>query len=196
MELVFHWITQHGYLGIFSLLAIGVFGIPVPDEGVLGFSGYLVYKDKLNIFPTFVSAYLGSIFGITLTYALGRIFSKSLVTKYGSTFRETEDSIDRIHRWFNSMGRWVLLFGYFIPGIRQVAAFTAGTSKLGFPVFSLFTYTGAFLWSVVYIASGYYLGEEWIRLSTNIRHALILGLTVLFLLLGCYVLIKQKKSNS
>jgi membrane protein DedA with SNARE-associated domain len=191
MELVVHWITQHGYLGIFSLLAIGVFGIPVPDEGVLGFSGYLVYKNKLNIVPAFISAYLGSIFGITLTYGLGRMFGKGLVAKYGTTFHVTEEKLNRIHRWFNRMGRWVLLFGYFIPGMRQMAAFTAGTSKLGFPVFSLFTYTGAFLWSLAYIASGYYLGEEWIRLSTNIRHVLVACLTVLVLSLGCYLLVKR-----
>ncbi len=191
MELVVHWITQHGYLGIFSLLAIGVFGIPVPDEGVLGFSGYLVYKNKLNIVPAFISAYLGSVFGITMTYGLGRIFGKGLVAKYGSTFHLTEEKLNRIHRWFNRMGRWVLLFGYFIPGMRQIAAFTAGTSKLGFPVFSLFTYTGAFLWSLAYIASGYYLGEEWIRLSTNIRHVLVACLAVLVLSLGCYLLVKR-----
>lgn len=191
MELVVHWITQHGYLGIFSLLAIGVFGIPVPDEGVLGFSGYLVYKNKLNIVPAFISAYLGSVFGITMTYGLGRIFGKGLVAKYGSTFHVTEEKLNRIHRWFNRMGRWVLLFGYFIPGMRQIAAFTAGTSKLGFPVFSLFTYTGAFLWSLAYIASGYYLGEEWIRLSTNIRHVLVACLAVLVLSLGCYLLVKR-----
>ncbi|HWP94076.1 MAG TPA: DedA family protein [Thermodesulfobacteriota bacterium] len=191
MELVVHWITQHGYLGIFSLLAIGVFGIPVPDEGVLGFSGYLVYKNKLNIVPAFISAYLGSVFGITMTYGLGRIFGKGLVAKYGSTFHVTEEKLNRIHRWFNRMGRWVLLFGYFIPGMRQIAAFTAGTSKLGFPVFSLFTYTGAFLWSLAYIASGYYLGEEWIRVSTNIRHVLVACLAVLVLSLGCYLLVKR-----
>ena len=191
MELVVHWITQHGYLGIFSLLAIGVFGVPIPDEGVLGFSGYLVYKNKLNIVPAFISAYLGSVFGITMTYGLGRIFGKSLVAKYGTTFHVTEEKLNRIHRWFNRMGRWVLLFGYFIPGMRQIAAFTAGTSKLGFPVFSLFTYTGAFLWSLAYIASGYYLGEEWIRLSTNIRHVLVACLAVLVVSLGCYLLVKR-----
>jgi membrane protein DedA with SNARE-associated domain len=33
------WIVQHGYLGLGSLLALGVIGVPVPDEVLLTFAG-------------------------------------------------------------------------------------------------------------------------------------------------------------
>ena len=41
-ETAFHWISQHGYVGIFSLLVFGIIGLPVPDEWLLTFSGYLI----------------------------------------------------------------------------------------------------------------------------------------------------------
>jgi membrane protein DedA with SNARE-associated domain len=39
-----HWISQYGYVGIFSLLMLGIIGVPVADEALLAFSGYLVFK--------------------------------------------------------------------------------------------------------------------------------------------------------
>ena len=38
------WITQYGYLAIFCLLMFGIVGLPVPDETLLTFTGYLVFK--------------------------------------------------------------------------------------------------------------------------------------------------------
>ena len=39
---VLAWISQYGYLAIFLLLVMGIVGLPVPDETLLTFTGYLV----------------------------------------------------------------------------------------------------------------------------------------------------------
>ena len=41
---VLAWIAQYGYLAIFCLLVFGIVGLPVPDETLLTFTGYLVFK--------------------------------------------------------------------------------------------------------------------------------------------------------
>jgi len=66
-ETILRWVTEYGYIGIFSLLALGILGAPIPDEGVLAFAGYLVYEGKLQLFPILAAAFLGSGFGITLS---------------------------------------------------------------------------------------------------------------------------------
>ena len=38
------WITHYGYGAIFCLLALGIVGLPAPDETLLAFSGYLVSR--------------------------------------------------------------------------------------------------------------------------------------------------------
>jgi hypothetical protein len=35
-ETILRWVTEYGYIGIFSLLALGIIGAPIPDEGLLG----------------------------------------------------------------------------------------------------------------------------------------------------------------
>jgi membrane protein DedA with SNARE-associated domain len=179
-EIAFHWITQHGYAGIFSLLIFGIVGLPVPDEWLLTFSGYLVFKQTLMFVPTFGAAFLGSSCGITVSYTLGRIFDTYVLLKYGSYVHITPERLERVHSWFERRGRWTLLAGYFIPGVRHLTGYVAGASELRFSTFAVFAYTGAFCWAAVFITLGYFLGEEWNRVLQSIDETkfLMVGLAV------------------
>ena len=39
-----HAIKSYGYLGVFGSQMLGMFGLPVPDETILTFTGFLVHK--------------------------------------------------------------------------------------------------------------------------------------------------------
>ncbi len=179
-EIALHWITQHGYAGIFSLLVFGIIGLPVPDEWLLTFSGYLIFKHTLLFLPTFLSAFLGSACGITVSYLLGRVFDTYILVKYGWIFHLTPERLARVHSWFERRGRWTLLVGYFIPGVRHLTGYVAGVSELSYANFALFAYTGAFSWAALFITLGYFLGEEWNRVLGSFHETklILIGLAV------------------
>src|SRR6266540_5084458 len=158
---VFHWISQNGYPAIFFLLVLGIVGLPVPDETLLTFTGYLVFANHLHLFPAYLSAAGGSICGITISYLLGRTFGLALLNKYGRYIHLSEARINQAHQWFEHAGRWGLTFGYFIPGVRHFTAYAAGMSYLEFHIFALFAYAGALVWAATFITLGYFLGERW-----------------------------------
>ena len=87
MDILIHWIKSYGYLGVFASQMLGMFGLPVPDETILTFTGFLVYKDYLHPVPAVLAAYLGSICGITVNYLAGRFIGFPLLHKYGSFLR-------------------------------------------------------------------------------------------------------------
>jgi membrane protein DedA with SNARE-associated domain len=165
MELVAHWISQYGCAGIFCLLVLGIVGLPVPDETLLTFAGYLVFRGQLHAVPTVASALAGSICGITLSYGLGRLTGYLLIEKYGSKLHVKMERVHRVHDWFRRLGRFTLTFGYFVPGVRHLTAYVAGASELEWPVFAGFAYPGGALWSGTFITLGYVLGEQWNRVS-------------------------------
>jgi membrane protein DedA with SNARE-associated domain len=173
-EAAFQWVSQHGYAGIFSLLVFGIVGLPVPDEWLLTFSGYLVFKGTLLFIPTFGAAFLGSSCGITFSYLLGRLFDTYVLLKYGRYFHLTPERLDKVHGWFERRGRWTLLIGYFIPGVRHLTGYVAGASELRFANFALFAYSGAFCWAAVFITLGYVLGEEWNRVLQSLHETKLL----------------------
>jgi len=174
-EAALQWIVEHGYVGIFSLLTFGIVGLPVPDELLLTFSGYLVFNHTLRLVPTFLAAFLGSSCGITFSYLLGRIFDTYVIVKYGRVLHITQEKVDHVHAWFERRGRWILTVGYFVPGVRHLTGYIAGVSKLRPADFMLYAYSGAFCWAATFISLGYFLGEQWRSMETFYEGRLIVA---------------------
>ena len=177
METAQQLVSQYGHLAIFCLLVLGIVGLPVPDETLLTFAGYLVYKGHFNFLPTVATAYAGSICGITISYIIGRTGGLFLVHKYGGYVRLTPGRLDHVHQWFERMGRWALFFGYFMPGIRHFTAIVAGSSELEPHIFASFAYSGGLLWVLGFVSLGYFLGDQWTRTSAELD-SVLLWLTV------------------
>lgn len=157
---VVHWITNYGYFGIFFLLIFGIIGLPVPDEWLLVISGYLAFKNVLGLFPTLAIAAMGSAGGLTVSYFLGRTSSGFVIRKYGRWLSIDEEKIEKVQHWFENLGRWVLVVGPFIPGVRNLMGYVAGASKLGLRVFMQFAYTGALISSATFVTFGYVAGRH------------------------------------
>ncbi len=190
-DTILRWVIEYGYIGIFALLALGIVGAPIPDEGVLAFAGYLVSKGQLQLVPTMAAAFLGSICGITLSYGLGRTVGDYLITKFGPAVQITGDKVTHVHNWFDRVGKWGLLFGYYLPGVRHLIGFGAGVSKLPLSVFAWFAYTGGLIWSVTFIAAGYYLGREWTLVFGKVRPTLMIGSAMTVALFLLYIVVQQ-----
>ncbi len=193
MEIIFHWFAHHEYLGIFSLLILGIIGIPVPNETLLIFAGYLVYKGHLHPISTVVVAFLGAVCGISLSYTLGRTTGMYLIVKYGHIARITSDRFERVQYWFKRAGKWSLIFGYFIPHVRSLTGFIAGVSGLEPSVFILFAYIGGLIWSLTFISIGYFFGEKWVWLYIKIRHYMVISSGVAIILIFFYFLVQLRK---
>jgi membrane protein DedA with SNARE-associated domain len=195
MDVVFDWIAQYGYLALFALLMLGIVGLPVPDETLLTFAGYLIFKGELALMPTAAAAVLGSICGITLSYGLGRGFGPYLVDHIGPVAGIQPHDLDRMRGWYVRWGKYTLVVGYFVPGLRHLAALAAGSSTLPLAVFAPFAYTGGLLWSMTFLALGYGLGEEWAQMSPTIHHWLSFAAGIVLVGLVIFLAVQKKRSG-
>jgi membrane protein DedA with SNARE-associated domain len=154
------WITDYGYFGIFFLLILGILGLPVPDEWLLVISGYLAFKNVLGFLPTVIVAVLGSAFGLTMSYVLGRTSGGFLIRRYGHWLSIDDEKIQKTQHWFHNLGRWILVLGPFVPGVRNLMGYVAGAAKLRLHVFARFAYVGALISSVSFVTFGYLVGRH------------------------------------
>jgi membrane protein DedA with SNARE-associated domain len=185
---VLAWISHYGYPAIFCLLMLGIVGLPVPDETLLTFTGYLIYSRHFSLVPAFATVLAGTMCGITLSYVLGRTFGLALIHRFGKYIHLTEARLAKAHRFFERVGHWSLTFGYFVPGVRHLTAYAAGVSTVQPHIFAVFAYLGAFLWATTFLSLGYFLGDRWEVVSAQIHHHLMIatcivgGLVVLYLI--------------
>jgi len=166
------WVGQYGYPAIFFLLIGGIVGFPVPDQLLLVISGYLVLTKALSLAPTLFTAVLGSICGITLSYLLGRGSGNYLAKSHFAASR-----LENARRWFERFGGWTLVFGYFVPGIRNLIGFTSGMMRLKPRFFAPYAYSGAVISSLTCVGLGYFFGSQanWALASAG-RFALLLAM--------------------
>jgi membrane protein DedA with SNARE-associated domain len=182
------WISQYGYFAVFFLLMLGIVGLPVPDETLLAFSGYLAFKGNLSLPLAFAAAWAGSTCGITISYYLGRTFGLKLIHRYGRYVRITEEHVMKAHAWFDRVGHWGLTFGYFVPGVRHLTAYAAGMSEVTPRQFALFAYSGGFLWAATFISIGYFLGERWKAVEGEIHRYAVMFTIIAAVALAGYLI--------
>lgn len=188
----FEWIGRYGYAGIFFLLMLGIVGIPVPDEAILTFVGYLTFKGDLALLPSLGAAFSGSAAGISLSYGLGRLFGSQVIAKLGPLLHLSPEHLTNGQLWIQRWGKYALLVAYFIPGVRHLAALLTGASGLRLSAFAPFAYCGALLWSTTFIAIGYGLGEEWSRIAPLVhRTVMIVAGTVLLAIIAGLLIIRR-----
>jgi membrane protein DedA with SNARE-associated domain len=189
MDTLLNWIPEYGYPALFVLLMLGLVGLPIPDETLLAFSGYLIFTNQLAPMPTMATAFLGSICGITISYAIGRCLGLYFVHTVGRRLRIGHDDMDKVNAWYMRWGKYALFFGYFVPGVRHLVAIVAGSSNLPLVIFMPFAYTGALIRAATFLGLGYGLGETWAHASATVQQDLaVAGGIVVVVLIGLLVL--------
>jgi membrane protein DedA with SNARE-associated domain len=191
-------ITQYSYFGIFIALGLGIVGLPIPDETLMAYAGFLVFSGKLNYIYTITVAYMGTSCGITIGYFLGRRFGNPFIKRYASKMHVNPDDIQDAENFYNRYGKFALFIGYFIPGIRHLTAIFAGISLMPYRTFAMFAYTGGFVWTITLVSLGYFLGEKW-RHVYMYSHRFIIPLvlfSIVVLIIGIYwKTMKAKRSK-
>ncbi len=186
-------IEHYGYFGIIVILIGGIVGLPLPDEVFLTYVGYSVYRESLGHIPALVSALIGTMGGITLSYYIGRRFGLPLLQKYGPKIHITEQKIEFTKKMFMKVGPFLLIAGYFIPGVRHLTAYIAAINNYPYRKFAFFAYTGAFIWTFTFITLGKVLGEKWRFVGYYLSHySMYVILLFVLVMLIIYYLFKKR----
>jgi membrane protein DedA with SNARE-associated domain len=194
-ETLTFWITHYGSFAIFGLLALGIIALPIPDETLIVLAGIMLSQEKLIMAPTLMACYAGAICGISVSFLLGATAGKYLIRHYGGWLGFTEGRREQMHSWFRRYGKWTLVFGYFIPGVRHITGILAGMGKLEYPQFALFAYSGAFLWVSAFLSIGYFLGDYWVEAIENMEISIDTFVYIILAAAALYLLIKYLFRN-
>lgn len=158
MEWVAEVIGQYGYGAIYFLLAIGIVGLPIPDEIMMVGIGYLSSLHVLSYPLSVLFGFLGTITGMTVSYWIGRKFGKPLLLLLGKYIFITPKKLEKAERLFERHAGWTIIFGYYIPGIRHLTCYVSGISGINFRKYFIVSSIGALIWCLIFITIGYAVG--------------------------------------
>ncbi|AGK98063.1 putative membrane-associated protein [Clostridium pasteurianum BC1] len=189
-------LDQYGYIALFLSLLLELIALPLPGETLMSYCGYLVYRGKLSWSISILTSSLGAIIGITISYIIGKTLGANFFNKYGSYVHMKPEKLKKVSSWFETYGSKLLIFSYFIPGVRHITGYFAGITKISFKKFAINAYIGGFLWSFTFITLGKALGSGWHRFHAYIRRYVILIAIVLVIIILIMFIYKYYKKNS
>ena len=138
MEYIEQIIASYGYIGIVLILTGGIIGLPIPDEMILTFIGYYIYKEKMTYLYAFIAAFLGSTLGISVSYYLGAKLGLPFLEKYGPKMHISRKKIAKSQYLFHKYGPVLLCVGFFLPGVRHITGYLSGIAQYRFLKFAIY----------------------------------------------------------
>ncbi|HJV32287.1 MAG TPA: DedA family protein, partial [Bacillales bacterium] len=186
MQTVLNNIEAYGYIVIALSLFFGIVGIPAPEESLLFFIGVLVVHHKLAFGQAVMSAIFGAFIGMLTAYVCGKYVGYPFIKKFGKYIGITDARWEKAKDKYTNHARKTILFGFYMPGIRQISPYFAGITNIPFRSFFVFSLMGSILWIIPSIAAGYFAGRIF---HINPAYVPYLGLFFLVLFV-IYVLFK------
>lgn len=184
---------QHSYMILFIGIFLELMALPISGEFLMSYAGYFVYQGKMNYILAILTVFLSAGAGITITYWIGKAGGYKLIERYGKYVHLGPERYKKTAAWFERSGSKLLVFAYFIPGVRHFTGYVSGVSKIPFRKFIIPAYTGAFLWGICFITLGKVLGPKWETFHQAASKYLIDFLIVLAVLIGSYLIFRFYK---
>ncbi len=135
---------------------------PLPSELILPLAGFTASRGDISLTGAIVWTTLGSLVGALVLYFLGALLGRRRMRAIAVRVPLIKvDDVDRAEAWFARHGTKAVFFGRMIPLFRSFISVPAGIERMRLPTFVLYTTLGSLVWNVIFVMSGYVLGENW-----------------------------------
>lgn len=192
-----HYHVAGYWLAFFAALLETTFGIGLllPGSTIILFLGALSARGYLDTGDLIWFAVVGAILGDNINYYLGRRYGPKWMEK-GYWFLKS-DYIDKTRNFMETHGAKSVFLGRFVPSVKEIVPFVAGSVKMNKRTFMFWNVLGAVGWGFEWVLAGYIfaqslnLAELWLSRAGLFFAFLLIISAVLYVLKR--LIIKQGK---
>jgi membrane protein DedA with SNARE-associated domain len=150
------------YATVFLILLACGLGVPLPEDISLILGGFLAHKGAANLPIMMVVGFAGILGGDSLIFYFGRRLGTKVGKKPGGFFARiiTPEKRAKVEGLFAIHGQKIVMIARFMPGVRAVTYFTAGSVGMPYWRFILWDGLAALLSAPVFVFLGFHFGSE------------------------------------
>ena len=149
-----------------------------PGEWGLMLCGAIAGAGRAEIGPILAIAWLVSVVGDSVTFALGRRLGRPFLLRWGRGLGLTEERLAGVDRWFERYGPLAACFGRLLPLARPFGPFLAGASRLEYRRFLPWNIVGCLLFALLFVGLGYVFYSSYDEVAAAVGRAGLLALVV------------------
>ncbi len=160
-------IEATGYFGIFFLMALESANIPIPSEIIMPFSGFLASSGGFSFWAVVLAGTIGNLAGSFFSYWLGYLIRRGV---FYQDNHKVSVEVKRAQQWLDRFGDLAIFISRLLPIVRTFISFPLGVIRVkSLKRFSILTFAGSFVWSLLLTYLGFVSGKNWEVLSIYFR---------------------------
>jgi membrane protein DedA with SNARE-associated domain len=153
-------VSHIGYPLLFLIVMAESSGAPVPGETALITGAVLASQGQLKIELVIPLAAAAAIVGDNLGYLIGRKGGRWLLKRPGRFHRQRLQVLETGEPFFERHGPKAVFFGRFLLGLRVLASWLAGATRMPWRSFVLWNACGGICWATAIGLLAYFLGHS------------------------------------
>ena len=159
------------YGAIFGVLVACGLGVPLPEDISLVTGGFLAYLGAAQLQIMMAVGFAGILVGDTLIFFAGRRVGTQVGRSGRGFFARvvTPEKRRRVEELFARHGEKIVMIARFLPGVRAVTYFTAGSARMKYRRFIFFDGIAALASAPLFVYLGYRFGDELEALIRAVR---------------------------
>lgn len=178
--------------GVILMMAIESACIPLPSEIIMPLAGWMLIRNQALPPVSYLAlagvyGAIGNVIGSLVAYAVGMWGGRPFLEKYGKFILIHRSDLDRADSWFKSYGSWSIFVSRLLPAVRTFISLPAGIARMNLIKFTIYSFIGSFIWSVLLAYAGYQIGEHWEQIRRVMRPFDLAIIIIILALITYYI---------
>jgi len=192
---ILYYISSYGYLAIFLLVFLQEIGVPIPlpNELLMLFSGYLVFKGVLLFSIVVLVIILADFLATMALYNLFYYAGNYIISNKPKWFPLSDIKLNSLRSKISKGGLWMVAICRLTPFIRGYTSVISGLIHIKPRIFIPIALLSSILFCGFYVTSGKFFGPYWNQIIAGWSVDQYYILSVVLLILAAYTIVKLNK---
>jgi membrane protein DedA with SNARE-associated domain len=178
------FIDSAGFAALILFCFLEAACIPISSEVTFGLAGAWAYHYHHSIALVIIIGSVAELAGSYLSYYVGRIGGRPMVSKLGRYVLVTESDVDRAERFLVGRGLWAIPVARMLPFVRAFTSLVAGLVRVPPLRFGILNVIGTVIYATALSLLGYSFGSAWTHNKTLTDATYLIVAVVILAIVG------------
>ena len=155
------YFVQYGAVFVFLIVLLEYMNLPgFPAGVIMPLAGVWAAKGNASFLLVLVLSVAAGLLGSWILYFFGRLGGEPFFRFYMKKFPKQKELIERNIEVIRRKGAYGVFVSKLVPMLRTLISIPAGMVRLNFCQYTLSSLLGVFLWNLLFVGAGYFLGDS------------------------------------
>jgi len=181
---------------VFGILVACGLGLPLPEDISLILGGFLAYKGAVSLPVMMFVGFAGILVGDSLIYLAGRRVGTKVGGAGTGFFARivTPEKRAKVESLFAIHGQKIVMIARFLPGVRAVTYFTAGSARMSYLRFIFWDGLAALASAPIFVWLGHRFGGELELVISKLKEGQVVVFSALAVAGIAYFIYRRRKN--